>query len=164
MSTSNERTAVVTTASPEETESLARRIGERCTGGEVLALFGELGAGKTQFVKGLARGLGIDPTHVTSPTFVVHQRHGGKFLRLEHVDAYRLTKPSDWESLGSDSLFENRSVLAIEWADHIGAALPVDRLDVTIEPQPGGSRRITLRATGKRHDRILAGVPIGPRG
>ena len=85
----------IATASAEETEALGAALGRAAQGGELLGLIGELGTGKTCLVRGLAAGLGIDPEHVHSPTFViVHEHHGGRLV-LQHVDLYRLERPSD---------------------------------------------------------------------
>lgn len=154
---------MVETRSPEETRGLARRLGERLRPGDVVALNGELGAGKTQFVKGLALGVGLaDERLVTSPTFVLMNRYDGR-IPLHHYDLYRLASP-DLESLGFfDHLREGAA--AVEWADKAGDALG-DRLETALESTGETTRRITLRALGARSEKLLellAGVePSGP--
>jgi tRNA threonylcarbamoyladenosine biosynthesis protein TsaE len=109
--------------SPGETFELGRRIGATLRGGEVLALDGELGAGKTQFVKGLAAGLGHD-SDVTSPTFtLIHEYTGGR-LPLYHFDFYRIESEDEAIRAGLDDYLGGSGVLAIEWAGKFPALLP----------------------------------------
>jgi tRNA threonylcarbamoyladenosine biosynthesis protein TsaE len=111
------------THSPEETFELARRIGERLEGGEIFLLSGELGAGKTVFAKGLAAGLDIDPSDVTSPTFTLINAHEGR-LRLYHVDLYRLDSAGH-RNLGLEEIFEDeKGVVVIEWAERLNQVPP----------------------------------------
>ena len=141
---------VVTSGSPADTEALARRIGEACGPGTLIALTGDLGAGKTRFAKGLAEGLAIPPETVTSPTFVLMALHEGR-LPLAHLDLYRLEEV-DLPSLGFyDVLAEG--VVVVEWADK--AALPDDRLDVGIEVTGETTRRLVMRAGGEKSRALL---------
>lgn len=125
--------------SPEATRAAARALAaavdER---GLLVALVGPLGAGKTVFAKGLAEGLGIAPEVVASPTFVIASEYTGKGgARLAHVDFYRVASRGELEATGFADLLAPGSVVAVEWADRFPAALPRDRLEVTIE-RPGG--------------------------
>jgi tRNA threonylcarbamoyladenosine biosynthesis protein TsaE len=106
------------TASPEETEALGERMGAGFRGGEVVLLSGELGAGKTAFVRGLARGVGADPEDVASPTFVLLTSYPGR-ITLHHADLYRLAGQGDDLELGLEELPGPRGVLAIEWAERL---------------------------------------------
>ena len=108
-----------TTRSESETESLAATLGESLVGGEAILLHGDLGAGKTAFVRGLARGLGLDPEEVASPTFVLLTAYPGR-LTLHHADLYRLTGKGDERELGLEELPGPRGVLAVEWAERLG--------------------------------------------
>jgi tRNA threonylcarbamoyladenosine biosynthesis protein TsaE len=111
------------TASPDETEALARRVGETIDDRAVLLLVGDLGAGKTLFTRGLAAGLGIDPDEVSSPTFALVNRYDGGRLRLYHLDLYRLdetTAPEAAYGLGLEEMLDERAVVAIEWAERLG--------------------------------------------
>lgn len=123
-----------THASPTEqsTEDLARALAGRLRAGMVVALHGELGAGKTRFVRGLARGLGHDPDEVSSPTFVLEHRYATSGATpLVHLDAYRMSGPAELAALGWDELIaEGRAVVAVEWAERIAAALPRDTVHV----------------------------------
>ena len=98
--------------------ALAERLGVRFRGGEVVLLFGELGVGKTAFVRGLARGVGADPDDVSSPTFVLLTSYPGR-LTLHHADLYRLAGDGDEIELGLEELPGPSGVLAVEWADRL---------------------------------------------
>lgn len=130
---------------------LGAALGE---GGCVLALTGELGAGKTLFVKGLAAGLGVAPEAVASPTFAIaneHPRPGGGLL--VHLDLYRLESAAELEAIGFRDALAPESVVAIEWADRFPSALPADRLEVSIGGEPASgpdARRVSVRAGGGR--------------
>jgi tRNA threonylcarbamoyladenosine biosynthesis protein TsaE len=108
----------VTTRGEEETEAVAEDLAARLAGGEVVLLSGELGAGKTVFVRGLARGLGADPAEVASPTFVLLTSYAGR-LTLHHADLYRLAGDGDDMELGLDELPGPEGILAVEWAERL---------------------------------------------
>jgi tRNA threonylcarbamoyladenosine biosynthesis protein TsaE len=108
----------VTTRGEGETAALAEELGARLRGGETVLLTGELGAGKTAFVRGLARGVGADPAEVSSPTFVLLTSYPGR-LTLHHADLYRLRGDGDEVELGLDELPGPRGVLAVEWAERL---------------------------------------------
>ena len=115
---------VITTNSPDETIELGRRLGRLLGPGYVVALTGELGAGKTCLTKGIALGLGVaDARAVRSPTFVLISEYRGR-LTLYHVDAYRLHGPADFEALGATEILTSGAVTVIEWADRVEGALP----------------------------------------
>lgn len=120
-------------ASPEETERIAAALAMRLAPGTVVALEGDLGAGKTCFVRGLARGLGADPGAVSSPTFVIEHRHACDAGTLVHIDAYRIRSAEDLASIGwEDLLASGEAVVAVEWPSRIAAALPDTRIEVRI--------------------------------
>jgi len=132
-----------TTESEEETADVARALAGTLQPGAVLLLSGQLGAGKTAFVRGLAAGLGIDPDEVSSPTFtLVHEYRGGR-LTLYHADLYRLDKTAT-EDLGLEERAVAEGVLAIEWPDRLTHSLP-GATTITIEIVDDTTRRI---ATG----------------
>ena len=103
-----------------DSESATSHAGERFAGslspGDVVLLYGDLGAGKTAFVRGMARGLGADPEEVSSPTFTIIQEYAAPSVTLYHVDLYRL-EPAEIEDLGLDDLVDSDGIVAIEWAD-----------------------------------------------
>ncbi len=132
---------VVVTTSEDETAKAGARLGATLRGGEVLLLYGDLGAGKTAFVRGLARGIGAAPDDVSSPTFTLIQEYRGR-MTLHHVDLYRL-RPEEIDDLGLDELTTPDSVVAIEWADR-WPNRPTDALAVRLEEAGGDARRITI--------------------
>lgn len=127
---------------PAETQALGAELGRRLGPGSVVALVGELGAGKTCFLQGLARGLGVT-TPVTSPTFVLITHHRGR-LPLHHVDAYRTESFTEALELGLEELMEGDGVTAIEWADKLGPLLPVRTVTVTIRGVGDEARHISI--------------------
>jgi tRNA threonylcarbamoyladenosine biosynthesis protein TsaE len=126
---------------------LGERLGAVIPGGAVIALRGGLGAGKTTFAKGLARGLGVGD-EVTSPTYTIVSEYEGR-LRLHHVDAYRLSGSEDFESVGGgDLLADSGGVCLIEWSERIEAALPRDAAVAELSVEADGSRRLRLEGPG----------------
>ena len=130
------------TESEEETQAVARAFAATLQAGDVLLLSGDLGAGKTTFVRGLAEGLGIDPADVSSPTFtILHEYRGGR-LTLYHADLYRLDS-SATDDLGLDETGVRDGVLAIEWPDRLTHVLSGARL-IRLEVVDDRSRRIRI--------------------
>ena len=128
------------TRSEDETADLARELAAALNAGDVILLSGNLGAGKTAFVRGLASGLGIDPEDVSSPTFtLVHEYRGGR-LTLYHADLYRLERIAT-EDIGLEEMGVADGVLAIEWPDRLAHAMPGAR-EVQIEIVDENTRRI----------------------
>lgn len=132
-----------------------------------LALHGDLGAGKTRLVKGLAAAVGLDPDGVVSPTFglvhVLPLPDECRAPRLVHADLHRLAGAGDLAEIGWDELSAGPAWVCVEWAERAGAALPPDRLEVAIEILGETSRRLHLRALGPRHAAVLDALrpPIG---
>ena len=131
------------TRSERETEAAGRDLAKTLTPGTVVLLSGDLGAGKTAFVRGIAEGLGIEPAAVTSPTFTLVHEYRGGHLPLVHVDLYRL-KPIEVDDLGLDELTAGGGVVAIEWPDRLPRSFE-DAVRVTIEHGEGDERRIEIR-------------------
>lgn len=142
--------------SHQHTDRLGQVIGRVLLGGETIALYGSLGAGKTALVRGIAQGLGASPTTVTSPTFVVIHEYNQGRLPLAHVDLYRIRSPRELESTGLIEYFSGQTVTAIEWADKGLAALPDDRIEIALSHRPVRSRMIQLSATGPKSAEVLA--------
>lgn len=130
------------TRSEEETMAVARELAQTLRAGDVVLLSGDLGAGKTAFVRGLAEGLGIDPAAVSSPTFTIVHEYGGGRLRLYHADLYRLERAATGD-IGLEEMGVKDGVLAIEWPDRLTHALP-DAREVRIDIVDEESRRIAL--------------------
>lgn len=129
------------THSEAETFDLAKRFAATLAPGSTILLYGDLGAGKTVFVRGLAAGLGIDAAEVTSPTFVLLQEYHGR-LQLFHADLYRLDHPAAIDDLGLEELGAG-GIVAIEWADRL-PRLPRNALRVQIDDRGGDQRQITI--------------------
>ncbi|MFO0841405.1 MAG: tRNA (adenosine(37)-N6)-threonylcarbamoyltransferase complex ATPase subunit type 1 TsaE [Gemmataceae bacterium] len=146
---------VVELADPEATLVLGRDLGRRLFPGAVVALVGQLGAGKTQLTRGLAQGLGVvDDRVVTSPTFVLLQEYHGR-LPIYHFDTYRLTSEAAFDDLGVREQLEGDGVSVIEWADRVASILPEDHLRVTLTVTGPIGRRALLEATGPNHLALL---------
>ena len=133
---------MIITQSEHETTAAARELGATLAAADVVLLFGDLGAGKTAFVRGLAEGLGTDASEVTSPTFTLVQEYRGGRLPLIHVDLYRLNDPLEIDELGLDELAAD-AVLAVEWAEKLPRP-PAGAIEVHIEHGPGDNRTITI--------------------
>ena len=133
----------IVTGSEEETSAAGAALGARLHAGDVVLLFGDLGAGKTAFVRGLARGLGAAPEEVSSPTFTLVQEYPGR-VTLYHVDLYRL-EPAEVDDLGLEELVLGEGVVAIEWAER-WTGRPDDVHEVRLEEAGEDRRRVTIRA------------------
>jgi tRNA threonylcarbamoyladenosine biosynthesis protein TsaE len=148
MTSSLKHKVVIQTKRVSETIQIGKTIGGYLLPGDVVALVGELGAGKTQFIKGLAAGAGIgNPTYISSPSFTLINEYPGK-IPLYHVDLFRLEREKEAEELGLEEYFQSGGITAIEWADKIPSLLPKEIL------------RIHIRYTGK-HNRSLEIVGKG---
>jgi tRNA threonylcarbamoyladenosine biosynthesis protein TsaE len=134
----------ITTRSEQETSTAGERFAARLKPGDVVLLYGDLGAGKTAFVRGLAKGLGASADDVSSPTFTLIQEYTGP-TTLQHVDLYRL-KPSEIEGLGLDELTDGKAVVAIEWAERWNSP-PADSWIVRLQHEGEDRRRITIHST-----------------
>ena len=148
------RTAVRRTCrSAAATRALGARLGAAACAGDVIALGGPLGAGKTELARGIARGLGVTEP-VVSPTFILVAEHEGR-VPLFHVDCYRIAGPAVALAAG---VLDDRAaggVTVIEWAERLDGALPAGRLDVAIDGAGDGPRALVLRATDPRHALLL---------
>jgi tRNA threonylcarbamoyladenosine biosynthesis protein TsaE len=146
----------IDTGSPEETEALGHRIGALAGPGSLVALVGDLGAGKTRFVKGLAAGAGATSV-VTSPTFTLMNLYEGR-TRLAHFDLYRLDEV-DLPSLGFYDVLGEGAVV-VEWADK--AALPADHLRISFEVTGESSRRLMIQAGGPKSRALADALNLSP--
>ena len=135
----------VITTTAQQTQNFACEFAQSLIGGETILLNGDLGAGKTHFVKGVASGLGIDDV-ITSPTFALHNQYEGGRLILNHFDFYRIMDPEEAEILGLNEFFgEKDAVSCIEWSENIAELLPRDCIIVTIEKLDENTRQITIQ-------------------
>jgi tRNA threonylcarbamoyladenosine biosynthesis protein TsaE len=140
--------------SPEATRTFAARLAAVAEAGDVLCLWGDLGAGKTVFAKGFGAGLGVTDT-ILSPSFVLMGEYAGR-LPLFHIDLYRLASASEAVEGGLLDDRQVAGVVLIEWPDRLGAALPPDRFDVVIDGGADEPRRLRLTAHGSGHQPYAA--------
>ena len=154
-----------TSRSAGETRRLGERIGRLLAPGDVVALSGELGAGKTQLARGICRGAGVPDDEVSSPTFAIVATYRGR-LPVNHADLYRIGDEDELHATGFHDLVGRTGATIVEWADRFPGALPPERLEIRLEHAPGhpSSRRIAISGFGDRHAglaRVLA--PGRPR-
>ncbi len=154
MTTELEAALEIVSVSPEATRAFAANLASVAAAGDIVCLWGELGAGKTVFAKGFGAGLGVRDT-ISSPSFVLMGEYAGR-LPLFHIDLYRLA--SAIEALDGGLLDDRQAsgVVLIEWPDRLGAALPLDRLDVRIDGGADEPRVLTVTAHGSGHARYAA--------
>ncbi|MBD3425749.1 MAG: tRNA (adenosine(37)-N6)-threonylcarbamoyltransferase complex ATPase subunit type 1 TsaE [Candidatus Omnitrophica bacterium] len=147
--------ATLTTVSPEQTMELAARIALSLEAGDVVALIGDLGTGKTVFVKGLAKGLGYgDYLYVNSPSFVVlKEYHEG--VDLYHFDVYRLDRESFCQTLDYEKYFYGGGITVVEWADKILDLLPDEYLKVSFSHEDHAKRKIRIESVGDKFKEIV---------
>ena len=136
------------TNTPEETEQLGEKLGKTLHGGEIIAYIGDLGAGKTAFTRGLARGLGIS-MRVTSPTYTIVNEYEGGRLPLFHFDMYRLESSEDLFDIGWEDYLQRDGVCAVEWSENVSDAMD-GAITVTIEKLSDEQRCITIER-GEEH-------------
>jgi tRNA threonylcarbamoyladenosine biosynthesis protein TsaE len=148
---------------PQDTLALGSAMGGLLRGGEVLALVGPLGAGKTLLVKGLARGLGVRQSEpVVSPTFVLVREYRGR-LRLVHCDAYRLGSADELVDLGLDDMLDDpETVIAVEWADRVIKLLPDDSIRIELAHRAGGGRECRGRLPAYLEHAVRPALPRSP--
>ena len=145
------------TSSVEETQALGEQLGLALRPGDVVALHGELGSGKTTLIQGIARGLGRDPETIKSPTFVLMREYPGD-VPVVHIDGYRLEGPPAVSWLDVDLIFSPRKITLIEWAQRFTGLLPDDVLTVRLAHVSTNRRRLTLQSAGPRSQAILADI------
>lgn len=142
--------------SPEETLQLGIKIGRLCQAGDVIALDGDLGAGKTCLIQGLAEGLDVSKeSYVRSPTFTILNVHSGR-VPLYHFDLYRLSDLDELEEIGYSEYIYGDGVSALEWASNVEEAIPHECLRIAIKRIGEDVREIEITATGERYERFLA--------
>jgi len=148
----------IQTDSVAQTRQLAALLARRLTLPAVIALSGQLGAGKTHFIKGLGEGLGLNPDKICSATFVLIAEYGEE-PRLVHIDAYRLNKPEELEHIGwSELLEEPDTLIAVEWAEKIAPILPPERLDIRIEIVDDHRRRFIFNPQGETMTSVITQI------
>jgi tRNA threonylcarbamoyladenosine biosynthesis protein TsaE len=147
-------TMVIESRSPHETKSWGRRLASLLEGGELLGLIGDLGAGKTCFIKGLAHGLNLREEDIVSPTFTMIQEHRGR-LPLYHIDLYRLEEAT-LDDLGLREYLFSEGIAAVEWFERLRGGAEMDYLAVRISYAGANLRRIEFSAVDSRHAQIIS--------
>ncbi len=138
------KTKIITTDSLRETQDFARDFAKNLKGGDVLCLYGNLGSGKTSFVQGLAKGLGIT-RRIISPTFIIARRYKIGDLNFYHIDLYRTQTVQDLRSIGIDEILEDdKNIVAIEWAEKLLDLMPKKRIDLKFEYIDENTRKMTI--------------------
>lgn len=143
----------IITKKPEETEYIGKRLAKLLSPGDIVCLTGELGAGKTLFVQGVAKGLGIKEA-VTSPTFTIIQEYDDGKIPLYHMDVYRINNPLEMEDLGYEEYFYGQGITIIEWGNLIDRLLPEEILIIDFKRINEG-RELNFRPVGKYYEKLI---------
>ena len=133
------------TSSPDGTRALGARLGEAFEDGDVIGLYGDLGAGKTELVRGVCTARGVSPDAVRSPTFTILHTYEAPTHRVHHFDAYRLRELEEMYDLGYEDFFFGDGISLVEWADRVETLLPEDALRIELLHAGGNRRKIRLR-------------------
>jgi tRNA threonylcarbamoyladenosine biosynthesis protein TsaE len=149
---------VFQTKNPSETIRIGKHIGKLLMSGDILALVGELGTGKTQFIKGLATGVGVrKSTYLSSPSFTLINEYNGK-VPFYHIDLFRLGSEREAEELGLEEYFQSGGITAIEWADKIPSLLPPEILLIHIVYTGKHSRSFEVTGKGRRYEEVVKNI------
>ncbi len=140
--------------SPQKTIEFGKHLATRLQKGDVIALFGDLGSGKTTLVKGIAKGLKVKPSKVHSPTFTLMNCYEGK-VPVYHFDLYRLDDIKEIDRLGCEEFFYDNGVSIIEWAEKLDRLLPAEYLEIKLKHKNVNERSLTLKAFGTRYTHLL---------
>lgn len=145
------------THSPEETQNLGQHLGSRLRGGEVVELAADIGGGKTEFVRGLARGIGSNE-QVMSPTFTLARIYHGSACELHHFDFYRLQEAGIMQAELAESLDNPGVTVAVEWSQVVAEVLPQERLTIRLTAAGDTERRLEFSASDERHQQLIEGL------
>ncbi|MEJ2230861.1 MAG: tRNA (adenosine(37)-N6)-threonylcarbamoyltransferase complex ATPase subunit type 1 TsaE [Nitrospirales bacterium] len=156
--TSNGDSIQLRMKSVQDMMDFGKRLGQQLAGGEVLALTGDLGTGKTVLTRGIALGLGIPMDQVSSPTFTLIQEYTGS-IPLIHVDLYRLERPSEIVTLGLEEYFTQDKIVIIEWAERFPQIVPSDHITIRLEyGEAADTRLLSVSGTGPQSIRMVANI------
>ena len=144
----------IITSGVGQTEEVGRLLGTLLRPGDLVCLYGDLGAGKTHFSYGIARGLEVRDQYVTSPTFTFVNEYEGR-IPFYHIDLYRLTDPAELEGIGFEEYIDSDGATVIEWAERAERELPPDSLSIYLSDVSVTSREIGFLAEGERYERLL---------
>jgi len=145
---------IIVSRTAGQTRGVGRLLGRSLEAGSVVALSGELGTGKTEFIKGLARGLGVKRGHVSSPSFVLINEYPGR-IPLYHIDLYRLSEGKDLEQIGLEEYFYGNGVTAIEWAEKAASLIPHRHFWIDIRWTGPTRRQLIVKTRGTRYGELL---------
>ncbi len=145
--------AHITTSTPEETQALGRRLSAFLAPGDVVCLWGDLGAGKTCLVQGICQGLGVNEP-VVSPSFTLVNEYSGR-VSVAHIDFYRLHSGSEVEQLGFEDLLDGSRIVLIEWPERAESFLPSDRLDIMMTWKDEVHRNIELKSNTTKWRQLI---------
>jgi len=151
---STSRKVEITSLTPQETERLGFLLGEILTRGDIIALAGELGTGKTTLVRGMARGMGFEDGEVASPSFTLVNEYQGPYP-LFHIDLYRIKDEKELLGIGYEEYISGDGVAVIEWADRVPQAVPRESLRITLRYLDDERREIVLWGQGDRYEKII---------
>ena len=147
-------TVSFSSTSPEETRALGEALGRVLQDGDFVGLVGDLGAGKTELARGIARGVGLRDEDVTSPSFsIVHQHHGR--ILLTHADLYRLTGSADLDGTGFHELRDGPGATLVEWVDRVPGAAPPDAMQIALVEPAENARELVVTTSGPLSERLL---------
>lgn len=144
----------IITSSPDQTHDLGEVLGSLLGPGDLVCLYGDLGAGKTSFTYGIALGLDVQEEYITSPTFTFVNEYTGR-APFYHIDLYRLKDPSELEGIGFEEYVDSNGVTVIEWAERAEDELPDERLSVYLSYVTESSRELGFLAEGGRYEKLL---------
>ena len=144
----------IITSSPEQTRQVGVILGKLLGAGDTICLYGDLGAGKTNFSFGVAKGLDVQEKYITSPTYTFVNEYEGR-VPFYHIDLYRLQEPGELENIGFDEYIECDGVTVIEWAERAEEELPAERLSLYLSTVDETSREIGFLAEGERYENLL---------
>lgn len=143
------------TTGPEQTWHIGRMLGARLAAGDMVCLYGDLGAGKTSLSYGIALGLEVKEQYITSPTFTLVNEYQGR-VPFYHMDLYRLNDPGELESIGFRDYIDSDGVTVIEWAERAGDELPTECFSIYLSSVDENSREIGFLVEGERYEKLLA--------
>ena len=147
----------VITTSPEQTWRIGELLGAKLSAGDVVCLYGDLGAGKTNLSYGIALGLQVRTEYITSPTFTFVNEYVGR-VPLYHIDLYRVRDPAELENIGFEEYLESDGATVIEWAERAENELPAECLNIYLSAVNENSREIGFYAQGGRYEKLLQEV------
>ncbi len=146
----------IKTNSADETIAIGERLGKLLSPGNVIALYGDLGAGKTTLTRGIAAGIGLD-ADIHSPTFTLIHEHAGR-IPIYHVDLYRLSSEQEVETLGLEEYIYSDGVTIIEWGDRMKSMLPVERLDITLKMTGDTERQLIFETNSEKIEKLIGNL------